>query len=102
MEVNNYNFNILNMILLYSSCFSTRAKILKKDLRSRETPFKDKCKRGHDESGNYMTVHGEYPMAHAMLERNHGDDVHSRVAKLKGHHSKVGLNLVEHLAQSIR
>lgn len=42
-----------------------------------------------------MTVHREYPMAHAMFERNHGDDIHPRVAKLKGHYCKVRLHLVK-------
>jgi len=35
----------------------TYEKVEMKDLRRRERPFKKKCKRGHDESGNYMTVH---------------------------------------------
>lgn len=56
---------------------------IKYEIEINGVPFKDKSKRSDDEKCNNMTVNRENPMAHAMFERNHGDDVHARVPKLK-------------------
>lgn len=45
-------------------------------------PLENESKGSHDNRGDDMTVCGENPMVHAMLERDHGDDVHACIPKL--------------------
>jgi hypothetical protein len=42
-----------------------------------------------------MTVGCKYVVAHASLQRDHGDDIHSCVTKLQGDHCQVGFKLIK-------
>ena len=73
-----------------------RKKKRKKEKKKKRAPFKNEGKRSDSKSGSCMTVHNKYVVIHAMVKRDHCDDVHSSIAELQGDNAQVRFGLGKH------
>lgn len=60
-----------------------------------KVPIENERERNDYNCGHDMTIHRENPMTHTMFKRNHSNDIHPRVTKLKRQYSKVRFHLTK-------
>lgn len=53
-------------------------------------PLEDEGKRGDDGGGEGVAVDNQHVVAHAMVQRDLGDDVHASISELQRDHGEVG------------